>query len=427
MKQINNKPTVRFGNLEWTTSNLNTKNFSNGDLIPLAATQEELANYLEKKQPCCHYLDFDEQNDKLGLLYNEFAIKDTRGLGMDGFRVPTEYEWKQVFHLVGFLFEQDENHLWDSTLDYNQTRNKSNLNALKSLKDAKTWKSGNHKGNNKSGFSALPTNAELTACSWATMNYIDNSTGALHMGSIYSSNKHIDVAFRTLSHNYFGRSARPTGFVRLVKECNPLDLPGIEFEGKLWETSFVERDFIENNPLFVYIENERKWGEAKKACKAAFCYYNGQIEEQVPLINWYALQELSKLLPSNLKLAHSDDFIKVYNNLVDKGDFSKLLDVFFWNRYFHHFTPAEIEGNVNNFGIKPLGGRILKYVTHWDGEALYDYVYSGKGTVAKFWTADSCIATFSIEDDIFNLRIQPVKSNSVNTAMGLPVKVLKLI
>jgi uncharacterized protein (TIGR02145 family) len=427
MKQYKNKLTVRFGYLEWTTSNLNTTNFSNGDLIPLVATHDELVKYLENKQPCCHYLDFNEHNKYLGILYNEFAIKDPRCLGMDGFRVPTEDEWKQTFHIAGYLFEVDENHLWDSTFDYNEIRRKNNLNALKSLKDSKAWKSGNHKGNNKSGFSALPTNPELTACSWATMNYIDNSTGAVHMGSIYSSNKRIDVAFRTLSHNYLGKSFLPTGFVRLVKECNQIGLPDMEFEGKIWENSFIEKDFIVNNPLFAYIEDERKWGEAKKACKAAFCYYNGQIEEQVPLINWYALQELSNLLPSNLQIAHSDDFISLYNTLVDEGDFSKLLDIFFWNSYFHHFTPAEIEGNKNNFGIKPLGGRILKYVTHWDGEALYDYVYSGKGTVAKFWTADSCIATFLIEDDIFNLRIQPVKSNSVHTAMGLPVKVLKLI
>lgn len=427
MKQKEDKPTVRFGNLNWTTSNLNTTNFSNGDLIPLAATQDELAKYLENKQPCCHYLDFNEQYKHLGFLYNRFAIKDPRGLGMNGCRVPTEDEWKQAFHIAGYLFEEDENHLWDSTFGYNEIRRINNLNALKSLKDAKTWKSGNHKGNNKSGFSALPTNAELTACSWATMNYIDNTSGSVHMGSIYSSNKRIGVDFRRLSHNYFGRSARHTGFVRLVKECNQIGWPGFEFEGKLWENSFVEKDFIENNPLFEYIEEKDEWGDAKKACKSAFCYYNNNIAEPVPLLNWYAVEELSKQLPSNIKIAHSDDFKKLYNFLKLEGNELKLFAVFNWNKYFDHFSPKEIEKYLNNIGIRPLGGRILKYVTHWDGEALYDYVYSGKGTVAKFWTADSCIVTFSIEDDIFKLRIEQVKSNSDNTAMGFPVKLLKLI
>jgi len=421
MRQKEDKPNVRFGNLEWTISNLNTTNFSNGDLIPLAATQEELANYLEKKQPCFHYPDFNEQNANLGFLYNEFAIKDPRGLGMDGFRVPTEDEWKQAFHIAGYLFEEDENHLWDSTFDYNEIRRKNNLNALKSLKDSKAWKSGNHKGNNKSGFSALPTNAELTACSWATMNYTDNTSGSVHMGS-NSFSKRIEVFFRTHFH-----AVRNTDFVRLVKECNQVDLSSLEFEGKLWEISYVEKDFIVNNPLFEYIEDEREWGDAKKACKSAFCYYNNNIAEPVPLLNWYAVEELSKQLPSNIKIAHSDDFKKLYNFLKLEGNELKLLAAFYWNRYFDHFSPKEIEKYTNSFGIRPFGGRILKYASHFDGKALYDYVFSGKGNVAEFWTADSCIATFSIEDSKVKLRIEQVKSNSAYTAMGLPVKVLKSI
>jgi len=421
MKQNINKTTIRFGSLEWISTNLNTTNFSNGDFIPLAASQEEVAKYLENKQPCCHYLDFNEQNAHLGCLYNEFAIKDPRGLGMDAFRVPTEDEWKQAFHIAGYLFEEDENHLWDSTFDYNEIRKRNNLNAIKSLKDAKAWKSGNHKGNNKSGFSALPTNAELTSCSWATMNYVDNTSGSVHLGS-NSFSKRIEVSFRTHFH-----AVRNTDFVRLVKECNQMGLPSYEFGGTHWESSFVEKEIIVNNPQFRYIEDGREWAEAQVSSTPTYCFYNNNIKESVPLLNWHAVEELSKQLPSNIQIAHSSDFKKLYNFLKLEGNELKLLAAFYWNRYFDHFSPKEIEKYTNSFGIRPFGGRILKYASHFDGKALYDYVFSGKGNVAEFWTADSCIATFSIEDSKVKLIIEQVKSNSAYTAMGLPVKVLKSI
>ena len=428
MKQNVNKTTVRFGDLEWTTKNLESCYFSNGDFIPFAASKEEFLKYSKNGLPCRHFLDFNDQKMNLGFMYNEFAVKDSRGLGKDGFRVPTENEWKQIFQISGYLFEEDESHLWGSTVSYNQARKNNNIEALKDLKASKAWKTGKHKGTNKSFFSALPTNEELTICSWATKNFIERTSGSIFMGS-NPNNRQIEVNFQThdnsLNKQSFKQLLSNSAFVRLVRISDQHKQSVFEIDGKRWEKDSSLLDLLKKNKRFHYIDNKNKWEEAKKNGQPAYCFYNNNLTESSPLLNWHSVKDLVKKLPNGIKIANSNDYQDLFNSLSKNGNELRLLDVFHWKKYFIHFSLDDVETNSNNFGIQPLGCRIPKYITHWEGEALYSYEFTGKGTYAIFWTADSYLASFSIKESKISLKLIKIKSDSEEIGMGCPILLLK--
>jgi len=117
------------GQQVWTTENLNTDRFRNGDLIAEAKTTEEWEKAAKNGQPAWCYYDNRMQ---YGKLYNWYAVNDPRGLAPKGWHIPSQQE---VEVLVNFLGGKDE--------------------AGKKMKTTNLWitESGN---NNSSGFSAMP-------------------------------------------------------------------------------------------------------------------------------------------------------------------------------------------------------------------------------------------------------------------------------
>jgi uncharacterized protein (TIGR02145 family) len=92
---------VKIGNQEWMTRNLDVDRFRNGDLIPHIESDEEWIKAGENGQPAWCYYDNDPDNGKkYGKLYNWFAVNDPRGLAPEGYHVPTDEEWT---NLVNFL------------------------------------------------------------------------------------------------------------------------------------------------------------------------------------------------------------------------------------------------------------------------------------------------------------------------------------
>ncbi len=113
----------------WTTENLNTERFRNGDLIAEAKTAEEWDKAAKNGQPTwCNYDD----KPQFGKLYNWYAVNDPRGLAPKGWHVPSKGE---VEVLVNFLGGKVE--------------------AAKKMKTTNLWitETGN---TNSSGFSAMP-------------------------------------------------------------------------------------------------------------------------------------------------------------------------------------------------------------------------------------------------------------------------------
>jgi uncharacterized protein (TIGR02145 family) len=100
---------VRIGNQEWMTRNLDVDRFRNGDLIPLVELYEEWEKAGENGEPAsCYYDNNPDNGKKYGKLYNWHAVNDPRGLAPGGWHVPTVEEWAILEKFLGENFAGTE-------------------------------------------------------------------------------------------------------------------------------------------------------------------------------------------------------------------------------------------------------------------------------------------------------------------------------
>ena len=133
---------VRIGNQEWMTRNLDVDRFRNGDFIPHIESDEEWKEAGENGQPAWCYYDNDPENGKkYGKLYNWFAVNDSKGLAPEGWHIPSDDEWTSLVEYLGGI----------DIAGHKMT----------SVEDWKDWEESygkikNVNGDNSSGFNALP-------------------------------------------------------------------------------------------------------------------------------------------------------------------------------------------------------------------------------------------------------------------------------
>jgi hypothetical protein len=88
---------VTIGSQEWTTQNLDTSCFRNGDLIIEASTYEEWEAAAKSKSPAwCYYQNNPSLGEKYGKLYNWYAVNDPRGLAPEEWHIPSIEEWNKL-------------------------------------------------------------------------------------------------------------------------------------------------------------------------------------------------------------------------------------------------------------------------------------------------------------------------------------------
>lgn len=129
---------VKIGNQVWMASNLNTDRFRNGDPIQEVKSIEEWSKAGDEGKPAyCFYKNDSANGEKLGKLYNWYAVNDPRGLAPEGWRIPSDSDWKELENSLG----------GEETAGY-------------SLKSTSMWAKQedgkNGAGSNQSGFNALP-------------------------------------------------------------------------------------------------------------------------------------------------------------------------------------------------------------------------------------------------------------------------------
>jgi len=174
---------VKIGKQIWMSKNLDVSTFRNGDVIPEAKTIDELIKLSETEQPAWCYYEFDENNGKkYGKLYNGYAVSDPRGLAPSGWHIPKDNEWDILY---SFIYQRI--YFWVDI----------------ALKSKTAWiKYGNrteyNTGNNKTGFSALPSGY----CTVIGSDY-QNWSSIGDMAKFWSSSK---------QHSYVG--ARPELIIR---------------------------------------------------------------------------------------------------------------------------------------------------------------------------------------------------------------------
>ena len=93
---------VIIGSQEWTSRNLETSHFRNGDLIQEAVNYGEWEAAEQTESPAwCYYKNDTNYGQKYGKLYNWFAVNDIRGLAPEGWHIPTVEEWELLSNFLG--------------------------------------------------------------------------------------------------------------------------------------------------------------------------------------------------------------------------------------------------------------------------------------------------------------------------------------
>lgn len=151
-------PTVKIGNQEWMSKNLDVDCYANGDPIPQVQNPKEWENL--KTGAWCYYNNDPENGKIFGKLYNWYAVNDPRGLAPKGWRIPSEDDWTILTDCLGGIAV-----------------------AGTKMKSTSGWKENGNgtNGTNESGFSGLPGcnrgyagtfyNVGLYGYFWSTMEY----------------------------------------------------------------------------------------------------------------------------------------------------------------------------------------------------------------------------------------------------------------
>lgn len=392
--------TITVNNLFWQTKNLAKTTYKNGNEINFAKNKIEFEKFNNLKIPCYHWKDFDSNNSYLGCCYNEFALKNMNEIAEDDFRLPTLLEWKDLLRITGYLFVEDDSHLWESPREYFENRQKNNIKSLKVLKKRGEWKKGNHSGNDKLGFQALP-HENGTYSSWAYLSTSDLTLGAFSIGSTPDFKKIEAEAFDYLT----------SGLVRLVKNKNEsISEKYIEIGGKFWATeNFNHLDFKMTE--IPQLADEKEWEEQTNLQKPASCYHNNNPDNEYMLYNYFACESISKQLPEGYRIASLADFESLIKNTTnqDKDGLLSLLDITCWKNFYSlDYKKVKSKG----LNIKPTGIREALFVIIMEGESLYSYRhFSGKKSYATFWTSDGHIVKFELEDGKVKYEIHKVENH----------------
>ena len=136
--------TVVIGNQRWMAEDLKVTHYSDGSSIAKITSNTAWQN-LTSGAYCAH--ENDENNvATFGYLYNWFAVNDNHNIAPQGWRVPTDADWKELEMYLGMSQEEADK------VDYRGTDEGGKL------KEAGTslWSNPNIGATNESGFTGRP-------------------------------------------------------------------------------------------------------------------------------------------------------------------------------------------------------------------------------------------------------------------------------
>jgi len=101
--------TVKIGNKWWMAENLKVTSFRDGTAIPVANSE---SSWVLAQSAYCVY---DNSSTAPGLLYNWQAVTDLGGLAPDGWRIPTDEDWKELERHLGLSGSTSDKTGWRGT------------------------------------------------------------------------------------------------------------------------------------------------------------------------------------------------------------------------------------------------------------------------------------------------------------------------
>ncbi len=100
--------TVRIGNKWWMAENLAVRKFNNGDEIPFVSSQDPDISWANIGGPGVTFT----LDSTVGFLYNYDCLTDSRGIAPDGWRIPTDEDWKDLEKEIGMSSSEINNTSW---------------------------------------------------------------------------------------------------------------------------------------------------------------------------------------------------------------------------------------------------------------------------------------------------------------------------
>lgn len=191
-------PSQIYSELEWTTKNLKSTRYANGDPIPNLIDGGE---WFITTEGSWSYYDLDSNRAQVyGILYNWYAASDARNICPSGWRVPTNNEWENLINYLGGSSEAGGKMKTTGTI----------------IGGDGLWQAPNEGASNESGFSVVPAGDRLSGGAFDRL-----TTGATFWGS---TELNLNTAWgRRLSHTSIAVSranyAKTSGFsVRCVRD-----------------------------------------------------------------------------------------------------------------------------------------------------------------------------------------------------------------
>jgi uncharacterized protein (TIGR02145 family) len=191
--------TVKIGNQWWMAENLKTKTFSDGRLI---LQQQNNTDWENANAAYCMY---DNNNTAPGYLYNHEAVTSSGGLAPNGWRIPTDDDWKELEKHLGMSANEADKLTWRGTNEADKLKIEGPLG----------WtESDNVWGTNESGFMALAGSCRLPNGTYGYPGLF--ATGfwwtATEHNSAESYYRYLDYkesrVFRSYVSNKYGMSVR---------------------------------------------------------------------------------------------------------------------------------------------------------------------------------------------------------------------------
>lgn len=142
---------IQIGEQWWFTQNLKVTSYINGDQIPEVLDPE--AWHSLKDGARSKYPTSDSTNIEDGLLYNWFAVVDSRGICPTDWRVPTDDDWTDLERFLGMSEEE--------VVRTAGRGSDENIGGMLKDTSVSSWSYPNIGATNSSGFSATASGMRL--------------------------------------------------------------------------------------------------------------------------------------------------------------------------------------------------------------------------------------------------------------------------
>lgn len=191
--------TIKIGNQWWMTENLKATQYMDGSSIKFISSIHTKEWASDSNGAYCDYFA-GTSNANTGLLYNWYAIQNSKKLLPEGWRIPTENDWQELEWSLGMAYDDIHKTSWRGTNQGDQLKKYEGAETISGKTSVvKYWLTyGEVFPSNESGFSAIAGGYRMPDGTWGAKSV--NSTAFFWSSSTYGN----EVWYRYLDYQQSG-------------------------------------------------------------------------------------------------------------------------------------------------------------------------------------------------------------------------------